>query len=151
MQPREDATPPPAAEMPPWEETPPPPVAEMPPREDTPPPPMPPEPEETPEKRWSRLLGAMEPRLPIGHYALLCGGVQITGKFSGNELVLFAEPGFAYELFKNPQVLDQFRAAASELCGRTVPVRLEKAVADPDAAAKKREQLMQRKGITIKA
>ena len=101
---------------------------------------------------WRTLVGRMKTRLPIGHYTLLENGVQITGTFTDGGLTLSADPGFAYDLFKAPQVLDEFRAVASELCGRTVPVKLEAAAAAaPDQASRNLEQLMHRKGITIKS
>ena len=104
---------------------------------------------------FDMLLDYFEEEKPDGivlGYTLLENGVQITGTFTDGGLTLSADPGFAYDLFKAPQVLDEFRAVASELCGRTVPVKLEAAAAAaPDQASRNLEQLMHRKGITIKS
>ena len=147
---REDETPPPEPEAPPPDEAP---VmaAETPPEPVVPP--------ETPaadtgdrQALWRALVGQMKARLPIGHYTLLENAVQITGAFTDAGLLLTADPGFAFDLFKAPQVLDEFRAAASALCGHTVPVKLEAAsAAAPDQASRNLEQLLHRKGITVKS
>ncbi len=73
---------------------------------------------------WQELCTQVKGDIPFDIALQLNDPTVVTGKLEGDTLVLSVQPGFRYDRFNRPEVLDAFRKAATALRNSDVSVRM---------------------------
>lgn len=74
---------------------------------------------------WKELCAQVKGDIPFDIALQLNDPTVVTGELEGDTLVLSVQPGFRYDRFNRPEVLDAFRKAATGLRRSNVSVRMK--------------------------
>jgi len=82
--------------------------------------------EALPENReiWSEILKLLSTKLSPGNYAVISDSFHGEGVLEGDNLVIGAKSAFSKNMFSSGEVSEAIKAAAMELLGRPVPVKI---------------------------
>ncbi len=82
---------------------------------------------------WEQLRPKLSGLFPIGISAILSDPAQVTGSYDGSVLTLAVQPGFSSNMVNRPDTVAKLAAAAAELAGHLVEIRMGQPAAEKPA------------------
>jgi len=86
---------------------------------------------------WSGILKVLKGKLSAGNYAVISDSFLGEGALEGGNLIIRAKSGFSKGMFTAPDVMEAIKAAAVEIIGKPVPVKVTNGEDKPAETAKK--------------
>ncbi|MBE6914496.1 MAG: DNA polymerase III subunit gamma/tau [Ruminococcaceae bacterium] len=83
---------------------------------------------------WEQLRQRAGKLFPIGISAIICDPMQVSGSYDGHTLTLAVQPGFASNMVNRPDTVSKLAAAAAELAGHAVEIRIGQPAQDKPAS-----------------
>ena len=96
---------------------------------------------------WDAVVERLKGRVPVGYINLLTDPLQVSGSFTPEGLRVAIAKGFASNMLSKPDMIEKFRAAAAEVAGESVAVKVTEMDSDEKIATRSIEELRRFKEV----